>query len=64
MNTEPTILAPERYANNMSLDELLAMQSNGHEIAVHTRSHRDLVRDAKDDASCSEESTAAAPTQA
>jgi len=55
VNTEPTILTPERYANNMSLDELLAMQSNGHEIAVHTRSHRDLVRDAKDDASRTEE---------
>ena len=55
VNTEPTILAPERYRNHMSMDELLAMQANGHEIAVHTRSHRDLVRNAKDDASRIEE---------
>lgn len=49
INTDPVVLSPGRYATNMTIDDLLSMQSKGHEIGAHTRSHRDLVEDIKDD---------------
>lgn len=49
INTEPVVISPGRYSTNMSVDDLLAMQANGHEIGAHSRTHRDLVEVVKDE---------------
>ena len=45
--TDP-INNPDAYARNMTKDDILALQDQGHEIGAHTRLHVDLVDGAKD----------------
>jgi TPR repeat protein/peptidoglycan/xylan/chitin deacetylase (PgdA/CDA1 family) len=42
--TVPVVDEPAKYEHNMSVENVLKLQEEGHEIGAHTRSHADLTQ--------------------